>query len=292
MATNQASLLLALPPEIRNSVYEFYFTHDPSVSPPSISRSPLALSLTCRKLHSETHALAFAAATFQARRWQLPELKAKIKRVRSTYLPLIRRVELTVGIRDFLVDVRSLNGLRLAEAGLTCLEDIFINFSGEPTSESRENYILSNLVILIWKTVANRGNKSLRKIRLVHGGLLRWHGILELCEVMKKRLLLASDALQVCEEYKEGRFKLITKDGGGVEPREVQVLLGHTVREAEMYGTVQKELLNGKVLDNLCARLPNDLDAVDLDSERFAYEIEQMSRVFRVSKHIDTGAYY
>ncbi|KAF2245662.1 hypothetical protein BU26DRAFT_568222 [Trematosphaeria pertusa] len=293
MAT--ASPLLALPGEVRNLLYVFYFAHDPLVPPPHISRSPLALSLTCRQLYSETHALAFVATTFRARCWLLWELKTRFRRLSPPLRPSIKRLELTVHVSEFLRQPSSLQGLRFAEAGLTGLQDLYIQYTGQPKSESGETYIISNLELVLWKTVVQRRNDRLEKIRVVHGGALRWTSIIQLCERMHSWLPLpwvTDEVWETRRNLEEGRFSLVKRGRDGSEQRVVEILLGYTIREAEQYRAVREELLQGKVLENVRARRPKGEDAADLDSETLAYEIEQLSRDFRLPHKIDTSGYY
>lgn len=232
MAT--ASLFLALCPELRNLVYDFYFDHHLGAVAPPISRSPLALPFACRQLYTETHTLAFAATTFRARRWHLHELKLKIERVRPAHRLLIKRLELVIGISDFLIHPRSLEGLRFANAGLACLEELYVTFTGEPQAESRETYIRSNLEVVLWKTVAGCGNKRLRKICIVHGGSLRWTGIIELHDGMRKRLPLPwapNEAWDARLNLLEGQFQLVQMQSGRDNQHTVSILLGHTGRD-------------------------------------------------------------
>ncbi|KAF2476158.1 uncharacterized protein BDR25DRAFT_309603 [Lindgomyces ingoldianus] len=294
MAT-ATSPLLALPAELRNRIYDFYFSHDPTIPPPPILRSPLALSLACRQLHNETYSLAFASTTFRTNRWQCRELSAKISSIRSIFRPSIKRLEITVGIADFLIHPHSLDGLMLSQAGLSGLEHLYITFTGEPKSEKRETYIISNLENLLWATVAKCRNEHLSKIRIVHGGLLRWHGICELFDRMRRRLPLRfyyDGVWDIQPDFKEGRFRLINQDTNGAYKREVLVLMGHTAREAEMFRTIQQDLLEGKVLKHVCARRSDRIDPADMDNDILANEIDQLSRVFRMDNRIDTEGYY
>ena len=81
MAMAPGSPLLLLPAELRELVYGFYFTHDPTIAAPHISRSPLALAFTCRQLHEETHTRAFWATTFRAHSWHFWELETGFKQL-------------------------------------------------------------------------------------------------------------------------------------------------------------------------------------------------------------------
>ncbi|ORY08803.1 hypothetical protein BCR34DRAFT_388959 [Clohesyomyces aquaticus] len=242
-----ASPLLRLPAELRNRVYDFYFCHDPTTPTPPVSRSPLALSLTCRQFCRETHSLAFSSATFPISQWRERDISAKLSRVRPAYRFSIKRLEITVGIYDFLGHPHSLHGIKLSDAGLRGIEDLHITFTGEPQSEEREVYILSNLENLLWATVAKCNNERLSKVRIVHSGTFRWYTINELCVHMGRRLPLRGPShgnWETLSDPDQGRFRLVKRDDGGAEIRNVLVLMGQTGREAERYQAIKEDLLH------------------------------------------------
>lgn len=253
-----ASPLLTLPGELREAVYTFYFAHDPTIPPPHISRSPLALALTCRQLYNETHARAFVATTFKAQCWHLWQLKARFQRVPLAVRPYIKRLEITVQVNDFLKHRSSTYGLKFADACLTGLKELYIQYTGQPKSGSGETYIISNLEVVLWKTVVKCRNERLQKIRIVHGGAFRELTINQLCERMHSWLPLAwaeDEAWETRQQFDEGRFHLIKRRPDGTEQRDVIILLGNTVREAEKYRTVREELLKVSEVDLLCERM-------------------------------------
>lgn len=241
-----ASPLLLLPGEIRNRIYDYTFS-DIATEFVSISRSPLALPLVCWQLYNETHTLAFAATTFRASCWQLAELKAKISNVRLSLRPLIKRVDIAVDVCNFLAHPLSLDGIRFEDAGLIGLEELYITFSGTPKSHKRETYIMSNLMVMIWKTVHGNGNERLKKIRVVHAGSLRWHGVEYLCETMGKRMYQhwrPKLRWKTVLNRADGNYRMVREGGDGTIQREVLFLLGRTVQEAETYAEIKDELLN------------------------------------------------
>lgn len=253
MAT--ASPLLALPAELRNRIYDFYLAHDAAVAPPSISRSPLALSLTCRQLYHETHTLAFAATTFRVRHWVPAELQSKLQRVRSPFHPLITRLELTVAVSEFISRRCSLDGLGFANIGLSCVEEIYIKYTAGTKYTSSAAYILSNLGVLLWQTVAGCGNDQLRRICLVHGGLMPWD-IVELCDHMSKSRPSSLQppypsrapprpwpVWETQPNFENGQHHFSIWRRDGAEQREVVITMGRTVREAEIFYQVRQELL-------------------------------------------------
>lgn len=262
------SLLLLLPGELRELIYGYYFDHDPTVPPPRLSRSPLALPLSCHQLYGETHSRAFLATTFRAHCWHLSELRARFAPLALSMRPNIKRLELLVPVSEFLNNPSSLAGLRFADAGLTSLEELYVLYSGkhEPypgdaliyESYSGETFILENLEIVLWKTAVNQ-NPRLKKIRLVHRGAFRWVTIERLYGRMKSHLPLSwattEDDWGMRKDLDNGRFYL-TK---GVSPEGVQrnvlILLGRTVREAEQYHAVRKELLE---VSRFCTILATD----------------------------------
>lgn len=255
MAVERRSLL-GLPAELRLEVYSHYFTPDATLSTPPLEASSLALALTCQQLYHETHELAFASTTFRTGTWQLAELRTRLQRVRTSYVPLITRLEVRVGLFEFLRTPQSLCGLQLAAAGLAGVEELYIVFTGTRESAFREDMMLSNLEVLLWKTVACCDNRRLRKIRIVHAALIHGCDFLRLCVVMRGRLeherrtgawankkVDEEEAWRVVEDREEGRCRLV-KDGKEGQPgREVVLLLGENIREAEMYREVQKEVL-------------------------------------------------
>jgi hypothetical protein len=185
-----ASPLLALCGELRNRIYLYCFAgHDPAAVPTSISRSPLALSLTCRQLYAETYPLAFAATPLYMHRWQHPELIERVQRIPESLRPVIKRLQLSIAISDFLVNPHSLEGLRFADAGLSEVEELCIVFSGQHQSgKLRESYIRSNLEVVLLKTVADCKNDHLTKIQIIHENGFRWTGAMDLYSMMRKRL--------------------------------------------------------------------------------------------------------
>jgi hypothetical protein len=252
---NTASPLLLLPGELRNRIYD-YALPDVTAEIASISRSPLALSLACRQLYNETHTLAWAATAFRASRWTLAALQANIRKVRLSLRPLIKKLEIAVDVCDFLAHPRSLDGLKFADAGLTGLEELYITFSGTPKSQNRENYIISNLLVVIWKTIHGNKNECLRKIRVVHAGSLRSHGNDYLCDMMGKRLLnnwMQDGSWKTVLNLADGNHRIIHQRKDGTIQREVLVLFGHTAQEAEMYAEVKEQLLNVSRWSNMGA---------------------------------------
>jgi len=120
----------------------------------------------------------------------------------------------------------------------------------------REDTMLSNLEMLLWLTVAHCANCRLRKIRIVHGALIRRCDIVELgagvCEQLEhgrrmrfwaNRTVDEKGAWRVEEDAEEGWYRLVKGQTDGQAGREVVLLFGETIREAEMYREVQKELL-------------------------------------------------
>ncbi|KAF2792998.1 hypothetical protein K505DRAFT_217229, partial [Melanomma pulvis-pyrius CBS 109.77] len=303
-----ASPLLALPAELRNRIYDFYLAHDAAVAPPSISRSPLALSLTCRQLYHETHTLAFAATIFRVRHWDPREVQYKLQRVRSAFRPLITRLELTV-TSEIKSSCWCLQGLVLANIGLSCVEHIYIKYTKgmeyipmEYTSNAA--IPLSNLVTLLWQTVGGCRNDQLKRICLVHDGLMPWD-IIELYDHMTKALprTVSPSFLfrtppspwpvwETQPNFENGQHHFSIWRRDKAERREVVITMGRTVREAEIFYQVRQELLEGKILSNISARQPDGVDAADLDSETLVYEIDQLSRDFKLTTPINTDAYY
>ncbi|KAF2817021.1 uncharacterized protein BDZ99DRAFT_513286 [Mytilinidion resinicola] len=185
---SENSPLLSLPAELRLEVYAHFFapttttrTATTAILPPPLDKSPLALSLACRQLYDETHALAFAATTFHTRAWRLADLKELLVRVRPPYRPHITSLKVHAGVYDFLKHPQSLSGLRLAAAGLRGIREIYVHLEGEATqAESREGLMICNLELLIRKTIASCDNDELQKIHVVHQGRIFWNGAPEL----------------------------------------------------------------------------------------------------------------
>jgi len=255
MAAERRSLL-DLPAELRLEVYAYYFTPDATLPTPPLQTSPLALALTCQQLYHETHALAFASTTFRTGAWRLTDLRTRLRAVRARYVPLITRPEVRVGLFEFLRARQSLGGLQLAGAGLAGVEELYIAFVGARETAFREDMMLSNLEVLLWKTVAHCANRRLRKIRIVHGALIRRCDIVRLGAGMRKRLeherrmrswanrtVNEEGMWRVEEDVEKGRCKLVKGGRERQASREVVLLFGETIREAEMYREVQKELL-------------------------------------------------
>lgn len=103
--------------------------------------------------------------------------------------------------------------------------------------------MLSNLEVLLWRTVAHCANRRLRKIRIVHSALIRRCDIVKLGAGMRKRLeherqmrlwanrtVNEEGAWRVEEDVEEGRCRSVK--GGGEEQvgREVVLLFGETIR--------------------------------------------------------------
>ena len=255
MAAERRSLL-DLPAELRLEVYAYYFTPDATLPTPPLQTSPLALALTCQQLYHETHALAFASTTFRTSAWRLADLRTRLRAVRVRYVPLITRLEVRVGLFEFLRAQQSLGGLQLAGAGLAGVEELYIAFMGGRETAFREDMMLSNLEVLLWRTVAHCANGRLRKIRIVHGALIHRCDIVKLGAGMRKRLeherrmrlwanrtVNEERAWRIEEDVEEGRCRLVKGRKEGQAGREVVLLFGETIREAEMYREVQKELL-------------------------------------------------
>ena len=248
--------LLDLPAELRLEVYAYYFASDATLPTPPLQTSPLALALTCQQLYHEMHALAFASTTFRTSAWRLADLRTRLRAVRADYMPLITRLEVRVGLFEFLRARQSLGGLQLAGAGLAGVEELHITFVGARGTAFREDMMLSNLEVLLWRTVAHCANRRLRKIRIVHGALIRRCDIVKLGAGMRRRLeyerwmrlrvnrtVYEEGAWRVEEDVEEGRCRLVKGGRDGQAGREVVLLFGETIREAEMYREVQKELL-------------------------------------------------
>ncbi|KAF1952334.1 hypothetical protein CC80DRAFT_495410 [Byssothecium circinans] len=290
------SPLLSLPGELREVIYGYYFTHDSTLPTPHASRSPLALASTCRQLHRETHARAFLATTFKSHCWLLRELKIKFAQAPMSLRPYIKRLEITVHVSELIRHPSSLQGLRLADAGLTGLKELYIQYTGKPKSESGETYIVSNLENVLWKTVVSRKNIHLKKIRVVHRGALRYISVKQLYDRMGSWLPLPWATEQnwsIEKEVNHNRFHLIRKGEDSKELRRVSILLGYTVREAEDFQAVRNEVLeHGKILENVQVRRSDIKDVADLDNETLAYEIEQLCRDLHLTDQIDTSAYY
>ncbi|KAF2004607.1 hypothetical protein P154DRAFT_616790 [Amniculicola lignicola CBS 123094] len=238
-----ASPLLSLPPELRNRVFDFYFSFDPLTAPPPVSRSYLTLTISCRQLYHETRTLAFAATTFRTTLWQLSDLRRKLQAVRPELRPLIKRLEISVGINDFIVQRCSLDGIEFARAGLSGLEELFISFTKEPTSDCRPTYVLSNLEVLLWKTVVTCGNNRLKKIRIVHNDHFQ-HSIRPLEADIRKRFSLGPHhKWHTLPAFENGQFSLVRKPDAAENGAEILILFGSTINEAEEYQQVHKEKL-------------------------------------------------
>ena len=234
MAT--ASPLLALPGELRNRIVELCFAREPAVAPPSIFRSPLALSLTCRQLYNETHTLAFAATIFRTRHWMPVELRSRLEQVRSALHPHIKSIELNVAVIHFFSRRYSLQGLQFAKAGLSCVEELYVRYT-PGTNSGVASLILQNLGILIMKTVSSSGNNLLRRICIVHSGLIPWTTV-SLYEHMKQ---YEHGQTRIKYDEEQHKFNIMWKEGH--RQRDVVISIGRTVREAETYHLVRQQLL-------------------------------------------------
>ncbi|OCK76517.1 hypothetical protein K432DRAFT_142842 [Lepidopterella palustris CBS 459.81] len=249
------SNLLFLPAELRLEVYSYYFTHDPTLPTPPLPNSPLALSLTCKQLYHETHEQAFAATTFRTRAWHFVDVERRLRRVRPSYRRNITRIEVIADLTEFLWDSQSLRGFWFADAGLKGLEEIYIRFSGRHVSDLREGMVLSNLEVLLWKTVVLCGNVKLKKVRIVHdglfGGLDIWeiYGRIQQSWQVKLSQEVGGHKWSFVEDKEEGRFRLVREGKDGEAERQVVVLYGNDARDAEMYREVQKEL--NEVIDDV-----------------------------------------
>lgn len=248
MAAERPSLL-DLPAELRLEVYAYYFAPDATLPTPPLQTSPLALALTCQQLYHETHALAFASTTFRTNAWQISDLLIQLQDVRARYVPLITRLEVLVGPLD------SPCGVHLARTGLVGVEELYITFV-DARGAFHEDTMLRNLDMMLWLTVARCANCRLRKIRIVHGALIRRCDIVKLGAGVCKQLehewwvgfwgngtVNEEEAWRVEEDAEEGRCRLVKGRTDGQAGREVVLLFGETIREAEMYREVQKELL-------------------------------------------------
>ncbi|KAF2503166.1 hypothetical protein BU16DRAFT_30925 [Lophium mytilinum] len=181
--SSEYSLLLSLPAELRLEVYAHFFTLSTTTAlpPQPLEKSPLALSLACRQLYDETYALTFAATTFHLRAWRLADLQKFVIRVPAPYRPSITSLAIHAGVYDFLKHQQSLYGLKLAAAGLTGIRQIYILLEGEATQiKSREGLLMSNLELLIRKTITLCDNAKLDKIHVIHQGKLFWLGAPEI----------------------------------------------------------------------------------------------------------------
>lgn len=236
--------LLDLPAELRLEVYAYYFAPDATLPTPPLQTSPLALALTCQQLYHETHALAFASTTFRTSVWELADLRTRLRDVRARYVPLITRLEVCVG------PLEPLDEVKLAYAGLVGVEELYITIVGARGMGFREDTMLSNLEKLLWSTVAHCANAKtrLRKIRVVHGALIRRCDIVKLCASVYEQLeyeqLIRFWAIRtgneegewrVEEDAEEGWYRLVRGWTDGQAGREVVLLFGETIREAEMY---------------------------------------------------------
>ena len=245
MAVERRSLL-DLPAELRLEVYAYYFTPDATLPTPPLQTSPLALALTCQQLYHETHALAFASTTFRTSAWWPVDLHTRLRTVRARYVPLITRLEVRVELDDGL---QSQSGLQLASAGLVGVEELCIAFVGARETVFHD-IMLSNLEVLLWNTVAHCANRRLRKISIVHGPLRRYDnlrlgaGIRERAECEQRMRLRANrtvneeEAWRVEADVEESRCRLVKEGREGQAGREVVLLFGETIREAEMYREV------------------------------------------------------
>lgn len=247
MAAERPSLL-DLPAELRLEVYAYYFAPDATLPTPPLQTSPLALALTCQQLYHETHALAFASTTFRTNAWQISDLLIQLQDVRARYVPLITRLEVLVGPLDSPCEVP------LEGTGLVGVEELYITFVGPPGSGFREDTMVSNFETLLWATVTRSASRRLRKIRIVHGALIRRCDMVKLVAGVRKRLghgmgfwrsrtVSEEAAWRVEEDAEEGRWRLVKRGKNGQAGMEVVLLFGETIREAEMYREVQKELL-------------------------------------------------
>jgi hypothetical protein len=235
MAT--ASPFLALPGELRNRIVQLCFAREPAVAPPSIFRSPLALSLACRQLYNETHTFAFAATTFRTRHWMPVEIRSRLQRVRPALHPHIKSIELNVAVIDFVSRRYSLEGLQFAKAGLSCVEELYIRYTSGTNFAELAPLILQNLGLLIMKTVSSSDNHLLRRICIVHGGLMPWT-IVNFYEHMKQR---EHGQTRIKYDEEQHRFNIMWKEGS--KQRDVAISMGRTVREAETYHLVRQQLL-------------------------------------------------
>ena len=250
--TAERRSLLDLPAELRLEIYAYYFTPDATLPTPPPQTSPLALALTltCQQLYHETHALAFASTTFRVNVWRLADLRTRLYAVRAHYVPLITRLEVRIGLYEFLHGPPSPYGLQLASAGLAGIEELYIAFVGTREPAFTKNLISIKLWMLLWKTVACCANRRLRKIRIVHSPPVRGFDIVKLGARMRERVereqrmmlranrtMNEEDVWQV-EDVKEGRCRLVKGGREGQAGREMVLLFGETIREAEMYGEV------------------------------------------------------
>ncbi|KAF2713370.1 hypothetical protein K504DRAFT_461906 [Pleomassaria siparia CBS 279.74] len=299
--TAAASPLLALPAELRNRVFEFYFATDIGIAPPSMLRSPLAISLTCHSLYEETHALAFPATTFRLREWSIAEVQIKLQRVRPELHPQIRKLELDFNMFPPAGQRHSAPGLQFAKVGLNCLEELYIKC----TAATQRSQFLPRLAFLIYQIVAR--NEQLRKICVLHGGRLSCDVVdlhdqmVDIRPVPRKlavdnlrlsTLELSGKTWAIQPHFENGKRHCSLRLLDQANQRAISITMGHTVREAELWHLVRQELLEGKILSNVTARLPEGVDAADLDPDKLVYEIDQLSFDFKLSTPLDTDAYY
>jgi hypothetical protein len=227
---------LSLAPELRNRIYDYFFVFNFTETLPAILKSPMALASTCRQLYEETYVLAVPVTPLRTSQWHLEGLLEKIRSLPPSMRPFLKSVHLSIESTDFLFNPRSLEGLKLASAGLTGIQELRIDFMAAHASETqRETYIISNLQVVLWKTVVDCSNSALRRIWLVHRGQFSREAFDQLHSGIQKRLSVPWARAEdwACmdpncppsdSEYAYGDFYLRRNGVGLCSPRAVHVV--------------------------------------------------------------------
>ncbi|KAF2870797.1 hypothetical protein BDV95DRAFT_595488 [Massariosphaeria phaeospora] len=218
----QTTPLLALPPELRNRIYDFYFDDEPAIALPHMSRSPMALAMTCRHLYRETHPLALRTTTFKVRGYVRKDLRSSFRMMPPAFRRLVKRLELEVSA-NAVVKAHSMTfkGIGFADVGLTGVEELFLNYIGDPAVYQLGGVgIVDSLEMAVWKTVTKAGNEKLQHIRITHGLLYRMQDIGEFGRAMHWHRPPGWDTRHNLEE---GRVFLFKMNKDGALPREVTV---------------------------------------------------------------------
>jgi hypothetical protein len=245
----QLSPLLQLPGEIRNYIVEYVITREPGMAPPSLSRSPLALSSTCHQLHNEFRSLAWHTTIFPIRWSSAQQLGTKASILPPALASSIKKlqIQLPPELTDLYTDDpnrRRVKTFGFAEAGLTGLEELYFRYRPEHHEKGVGGPGREFVVQALWRLLWERGIDSLRRVCVVHDGTQPFLSLNLLYGMLKEYgPLRRSRRWSVASNLEHGQLLFREHGHDGDVLKQVSVVVGYSFREAEEYLEVCEQIL-------------------------------------------------
>jgi hypothetical protein len=246
----QVSPLLQLPGEIRNYIVEYVMTREPGMAPPSISKSPLALSSTCLQLHNEFRSLAWHLTIFPIRWSSAQQLATKASILPPASASSIKKlqIQLPCEFTELYTDDpnrRRVKPFGFAEAGLTGLEELYFRYRPEHHEKGVGGPGRELLVQTLWRLLWERGIESLKRVCVVHDGTQPFLSFNLLYGMLKEYgPLRRSRRWSVTSDLEHGQIIFREHGHGGDIQKQVSVVVGYSFREAEEYLEVCEQILD------------------------------------------------